>query len=85
MTEALMEFVNELIDEGVTYQARALGARREDGLWEGLLEFVPVGGGATRRTERETTQPNEADLRYWAGGLTGPYLEGALDRSVPVE
>jgi hypothetical protein len=82
MAEVLIEFVNELEESGVVYEARACGRQREDGLWEGWIEFDPRGGTETVRTGRETTQPNEADLRYWATGLTGGYLEGALDRAL---
>ena len=83
MAFVLMEFVNEFAGSGgITYEARACAREREDGLWEGWIEFEPVGGtGETIRTSRETTQPNEADIRYWATGLTGPYLEGALSRA----
>ena len=83
MAIVLMEFVNEMAgDDGSRYEARACGRAREDGLWEGWVEFVPVVGGEPIRTGRETTQPNEADVRYWATGLTGPYLEGALSRAL---
>jgi hypothetical protein len=34
------------------------------------------------RSSRETSQPNLADLEYWATGLTPIYLEGALDRAL---
>lgn len=83
MAIVLMEFMNELVGaSGTRYEARACAREREDGLWEGWVEFVPVGGdGETIHTGRETTQPNEPDIRYWASGLTGPYLEGALSRA----
>lgn len=82
MAIVLMEFINELVGrDGTTYEARACAREREDGLWEGWIEFVPRGGGPAIRTGRETTQPNEADTRYWSSGLTGPYLEGALSRA----
>ena len=69
--------------EGRSYTARARGRRRdEDGLWEGWLEFVPSDGSAVIRSARETTQPNLADLKYWASGLTAVYLEGALERTL---
>jgi hypothetical protein len=51
-----------------------------DGLWEGWIEFLATTGAA--RTERETSQPNRADLMYWAQGLTHTYLEGALTRAL---
>jgi hypothetical protein len=82
MAVVLMEFMNELVgSDGTAYEARACAREREDGLWEGWVEFVPAKGGETIATGRETTQPNEADIRYWASGLTGPYLEGALARA----
>lgn len=82
MTEVLIEFVNDLrASDGYRYEARACAREREDGLFEGWIEFVPLDGGKPLRTGRETTQPNAADVRYWASGLTGPYLEGALARA----
>ena len=40
MAEVLMEFVNELrARNGTVYEARACGRQREDGLWEGWIEF----------------------------------------------
>ena len=82
MAVVLMEFVNEFVGrDGDTFEARACAREREDGLWEGWVEFVPQGGGEAIRTGRETTQPNEADIRYWASGLTATYLEGALSRA----
>lgn len=82
MAIVLMEFMNELVGSaGTTYEARACARQREDGLWEGWIEFTPRDGGEPLRTGRETTQPNEPDIRYWASGLTGPYLEGALSRA----
>ena len=61
------------------YQAKACGRERDDGLWEGWIEFENSESGAVLRSARETTQPNLADLKYWATGLTPVYLEGALD------
>jgi hypothetical protein len=67
--------------DGRRYTARACGRERSDARWEGWLEFVPDDGTEVLRTPRETTQPNLADLRYWASGLTPVYLEGALERA----
>ncbi len=53
-----------------------------DGMWEGWIEFVPLGGGRPVHTARETTQPNKKDTVYWASGLTAVYLEGALKRAL---
>jgi hypothetical protein len=68
--------------DGLQYEARAYGAAIDHVLWEGWIEFVPIGGGPTLRTPRETTQPNRVDTAYWATGLTGVYLEGALIRAI---
>src|SRR5438093_5740642 len=51
---------------GLQYEARAYGAAIDHVLWEGWIEFVPIGGGRTLRTPRETTQPNRVDTVYWA-------------------
>ena len=64
------------------YWARVCGRARDDGLWEGWIEFEPIAGGSVVRTSRETTQPNFTDLLYWATGLTQVYLEGALARAL---
>jgi hypothetical protein len=68
--------------EGRTYRAQACGRPRDDGTWEGWLEFLPDDASEVVRSGRETTQPNLADLEYWATGLTPTYLEGALDRAL---
>jgi hypothetical protein len=81
MAEVLVEFENTWKGpDGGEYEARACGRARDDGLWEGWLEFTPVGGGAPLQTERETTQPNRDDTLYWARGLTWAYVDGALAR-----
>src|SRR5438552_3550095 len=67
---------------GQPYAVRACGRRRDDGLWEGWLEFVSSDGAPVIRSARETTQPNLADLEYWATGLTRVYMEGALARTL---
>jgi hypothetical protein len=76
----LLEFENIVEHEGRAYSARAVGEGRDDGLWEGWIEFTSADG--TVATERETTQPNRETLKYWATGLTHAYLEGALDRAL---
>jgi hypothetical protein len=83
MSEVLAEFAEPLrAEDGVMYRAQAAGAEMPDGLWGGWIEFIPVAGGTPLRTPRETTQPNRGDTVYWASGLTGVYLEGALDRAL---
>ena len=87
MAEVLLEYEATVLDEtGREYVARACGRKCDDGHWEGWLEFVPLDGGIVARTARETTQPNRTDTAYWATGLTGVYLEGALRRALdPVQ
>jgi hypothetical protein len=87
MAEVFTEFEAIVRDEnGREYIARACGRECDDGHWEGWLEFVPFDGGVVIRSMRETTQPNRIDTEYWATGLTGIYLEGALKRALePVQ
>ena len=83
MAEVLVQFTEPVIDDdGTAYVARACGSEMPDGLWQGWIEFLPVGNGEAVRSGRETTQPKREDLAYWATGLTAVYLEGALDRAL---
>ncbi len=87
MAEVLVHFDEPVeIDAGV-YDARVCGGVAEDNLWEGWLEFRPAGVETATwiRGPRETEQPNIDDLRYWAGGLTLAYLQGALKRALAHE
>jgi hypothetical protein len=81
MAEILLEFddVFQGLD-GRSYVARVCGRGREDGLWEGWIEFVASDNIV--RTGRETTQPSRDTLVYWATGLTAGYLDGALLRTL---
>ncbi len=83
MTEILVKFDEAITDStGSKYFARAVGRKREDGLWEGCVEFLPLDtNGETLSSGRETTQPNRKTLEYWAQGLTRVYLMGALERA----
>jgi hypothetical protein len=83
MADVLVQFDEPIVGRnGVPYTARVCGREVEGGSWEGWLEFIPRVEGEPLRTGRETTQPNRADLSYWASGLTRVYLEGALDRAL---
>ncbi len=85
MDELIQEFTSEIADaDGHAYNARAMGRHRQGRtVWEGWLEFTPVGGrGIVRRGQVETTQPNREALAYWASGLEPVYLEGALARAI---
>jgi hypothetical protein len=83
MAEVLAEFSEPIVTaKGIAYRAQAVGAPVNGGLWEGWIEFIPIGDGSPLRTPRETTQPNHRDAVYWATGLTSVYLEGALERAL---
>ncbi len=83
MAEVLVQFSDPVVrSENEVYIARACGAEMPDGLWQGWIEFLPVGSGTAVRSGRETTQPNRQDALYWATGLTSVYLEGALERAL---
>jgi hypothetical protein len=83
--ELIHEFASEIADaDGHAYTARAMGRQRKGRtVWEGWLEFTPLGGrGIVRRSQVETTQPNRGALAYWASGIEPVYLEGALERAI---
>jgi hypothetical protein len=83
MAAVFVQFAHPVIGEdGTAYLAQACGAPTADGMWEGWIEFVPLGGGEPVRSPRETTQPTRTDTAYWATGLTPMYLEGALHRAL---
>ena len=68
---------------GNLYEVFIYGALRLDGTWEGWLEFVPLDPLlSSRRTDRETTQPDLTALEYWATGLEPMYLAGAFERAI---
>ena len=82
MAETVVDFQTPVVgSDGVTYAARAVAGEVPGGNWQGWIEFTPVGGGETLCSPRETTQPKRSDVVYWATGLTGVYLEGALARA----
>jgi hypothetical protein len=66
---------------GVPYHAQVC-ARPDGHMWEGWIEFIADDGTDVRRTARETTQPDFHAVAYWASGLSGTYLEGALARTL---
>jgi hypothetical protein len=84
MPEVLVVFDAQLASpDDRRWTAQACGAIAEDGLWEGWIEFLPVGTDESPiRTPRETEQPNRDDVMYWAQGLTAVYLDGALTRAL---
>ena len=64
---------------GREYTVTVRGRVRQDGRWEGNLEFSPVGaGGRVVATPVQTTQSSVRQLLYWAGGLSRTHLEDSL-------
>jgi len=83
MAETLLKYQHAVVaEDGTVYEARACGGPMTGGMWQGWIEFVPLGDGEPVRTPRETTQPNRVDAEYWATGVTAVYLEGALRRAL---
>ena len=83
MAEVLVEYADVVTaQDGRRFAVRACGGKGTNGLWQGWLEFIPVGAGEPVRSGRETTQSNRDDAIYWATGLTPVYLEGALSRAL---
>lgn len=83
-TQRLIHQHSERVQDtlGNIYEVFVYGEPRLDGTWEGWLEFVPLDSTlSTRRTERETTQPDLSAIEYWATGLEPLYLAGAFERS----
>jgi hypothetical protein len=82
MAEVLLTFDTPVADESGAYHVRVVGRRADDGMWEGWLEFEPIGrSGDTLVGPVESRQPERDHLEYWATGLTPIYIEGALHRA----
>jgi hypothetical protein len=83
MAKLLQEYSTAVIGpDGTEYIVRSYGDERMDGTWIGWLEFHPTDvDRAVLRTEQETSQPNQMDLKYWATGLEPIYFEGAFERA----
>ncbi len=84
MAEILVEYESVLRgNDGTEWVARSAGRQASDQMWEGWIEFSPVGGlKQPVRSPCESRQPNRKDLVYWATGLTPVYLEGAFARAI---
>lgn len=86
MAEVLIEYDPIVGESGEgRWAAHSCGRVRDDGMWEGWIEFVPLHGRRDAhavRSRRETTQPSRDDLVYWATGITPLYLKGALSRAL---
>lgn len=83
VAEVLLEFETTVrAEDGTTYTARACADEMPGGMWQGWIEFLPIGDAKPVRSARETTQPNRVDTVYWATGLTPVFLEGSLRRAL---
>jgi len=82
MAEVLLALEAPVADESGAYRVRVVGRHAEDDMWEGWLEFEPIGHeGDTLVGPVESRQPEAEHLTYWATGLTPVYVEGALRRA----
>jgi hypothetical protein len=82
MDVVVMQLAGTVSDERGTFQAVAMARERNDGGWEGWLEFVPRAEDSCRyATPIETRQHDRVTMERWASGLTVVYAEGALARA----
>jgi len=83
MTDLMLQFPGVVADARGAFHARAMAREREDGTWEGWLEFVRADAGASTAytTSIETHQRDRVTMERWASGLTRVYAEGALSRA----
>lgn len=83
MANVIRQF-HETVSKGRALFSSCVMARdRDDGSWEGWLEFVPAGAGKPHScsTGIETRQHDRVAMERWASALTPVYLEGALARA----
>jgi hypothetical protein len=83
MAELIHEHVLRVTDGGGrAYIPRTYGEARDDGTWQGWIEFHPLlPGPPVLATGQETSQPNRTALEYWASGLEPVYFDGAFSRA----
>ena len=85
MSKLVQEFSTVVKDaKGSAYMARVRGGELGS-MWQGWIEFVPLDGGPSVRTDTETTQSTYEHLQYWASGLSSDYMQMALRRAHPAE
>jgi hypothetical protein len=83
MSDLIMQFPDGVADARGVFYARAMARERDDGSWEGWLEFVPDDAKASIGyiTPIETHQRDRVTMGRWASGLTRVYAEGAFARA----
>jgi hypothetical protein len=73
MDAVMMQLSETVSDERGTFHARVMARERDDGSWEGWLEFVrPDKESCGYATPIETRQHDRVTLERWASGLTDP-------------
>jgi len=84
MSEVIRIFDEPVIYSSRTYHARVIGRLAEDRMWEGWMEFVPMGpgDGKTVISAVESRQSTREQLVYWSQGLSPLYAQGSLDRAL---
>ncbi len=80
MQHMTMNLPHSIQRNGRTFRISVIGMERDDGTWEGRLQFSD--GDRPVTTEQETSQPSRDALEYWATGLEEIYFEGALRRAI---
>jgi hypothetical protein len=83
MADVIMRFPTAVADIRGVFHVQTMARERDDGSWEGWLEFVPDDAGTSIRyvTPIETHQRDRVTMERWASGLTHVYAEGALSRA----
>jgi hypothetical protein len=82
MDAVMMQLSETVSDERGTFHALVMARERNDGSWEGWLEFVPQAEASGRyATPIETRQHDRVTMERWASGLTVVYADGALARA----
>ena len=82
MDAVMMRLSETVSDDRGTFHARVMARERNDGSWEGWLEFVPADNDSCRYlTPIETRQHDRVTMERWASGLTVVYADGALARA----
>ena len=82
MDPVMMRLSETVSDDRGTFHALVMARERNDGSWEGWLEFVSADNDSCRYvTPIETRQHDRVTMERWASGLTVVYAEGALARA----
>jgi len=82
MDAVMMRLSETVSDDRGTFHALVMARERNNGSWEGWLEFVSADNDSCRYvTPIETRQHDRVTMERWASGLTVVYAEGALARA----